>query len=360
MNYVIINGKKSTTINGLLIQSLPPISKPQMRTQTEEIDGKDGDIITPLGYSAYDKQIQIGLYGEYDINEVIAYFNGSGIVTFSNEHDKYYYFTIVKAIDYERLIRFKTATVTFHVQPFKYSLVEQALNFTFDTLLSFKDFSQTKNGVTVSAENGVISVSGTATSATEIYMPINKLYLETGEYTLNADSSGSGVSNCSIRLINDSPAKVNSFGGTYVTLQNEQTVSINAELETAKTYNYLYFYITAGTMNFETDINVVSDDNPTIKITNTGNTTAKPKITIYATSDISVELNGMQVLQIALGSEGYITIDSAEMEAYKDGILKNRLVTGDYDDLYLKVGVNTLVLSGDIENVIIENYSRWL
>ena len=44
MNYVILNGVKSTTIKGLLIQSLPPISKPLMRTSIEEIDGRDGDI----------------------------------------------------------------------------------------------------------------------------------------------------------------------------------------------------------------------------------------------------------------------------------------------------------------------------
>ena len=49
-NYIILNGKKSTDINGLLIQSLPPISKPKIRTQIEEIDGRDGDIVTKLGY----------------------------------------------------------------------------------------------------------------------------------------------------------------------------------------------------------------------------------------------------------------------------------------------------------------------
>ena len=58
-NYIILNGQISTNITGLLIQSLPPISKPKIRTQIEEIDGRDGDIVTPLGYSAYDKEISI-------------------------------------------------------------------------------------------------------------------------------------------------------------------------------------------------------------------------------------------------------------------------------------------------------------
>ena len=75
MNYVILNGKKSTAVQGLLIQELPPISKPQVRSSIETIDGRDGDIVTKLGYSAYDKQLVIGLYGQYDIDDVIEYFN---------------------------------------------------------------------------------------------------------------------------------------------------------------------------------------------------------------------------------------------------------------------------------------------
>ena len=66
MNYIILNEKKSTLIQGLLISELPPISKPLMRTSIEEVDGRDGDIVTKLGYSAYDKTIDLGLYGDYD------------------------------------------------------------------------------------------------------------------------------------------------------------------------------------------------------------------------------------------------------------------------------------------------------
>lgn len=127
MNNIILNGVNSNTINGLLIQELPPISKPAIRTEIEEIDGRDGDIITKLGYAAYDKEISIGLHGDFDINEVIAFFNTSGVVTFSNEPDKYYNYQIIDQIDFERLIRFRTATVRMHVQPFKYSTTESEI-----------------------------------------------------------------------------------------------------------------------------------------------------------------------------------------------------------------------------------------
>ena len=46
--YVIINGVSSKNVHGLLIQSLPPITKPKMRTSKEEIDGRNGDIVTTL------------------------------------------------------------------------------------------------------------------------------------------------------------------------------------------------------------------------------------------------------------------------------------------------------------------------
>ena len=132
-DYIILNGVNSNTITGLLISKLPPITKPKQRTQTEEIDGKDGDIVTKLGYSAYDKTIEIGLYGDFDINEVMTYFNSEGTVIFSNEEGMYYNYQILDQIDYNKLIRFKTAKVKMHVQPFKYSAVEGTRTFNITT-----------------------------------------------------------------------------------------------------------------------------------------------------------------------------------------------------------------------------------
>lgn len=159
-NYIVLNNNNSNEITGLLIQALPPISKPLMRTTIEEIDGRDGDIVTNLGYSAYDKEVSIGLYGNYDVDDVIQYFNNNskGQVTFSNEEDKYYNYEIINQIDFERLIRFKTATVTFHVQPFKYSLLDgtKVFNITNQTSVSIKN-----NGNYVSKP--IITIYGSGT-----------------------------------------------------------------------------------------------------------------------------------------------------------------------------------------------------
>lgn len=232
MNYIELNGVRSTIISGLLIQSLPPISKPQMRTEVEEIDGRDGDIITKLGYAAYDKEISIGLYGNYDVDNVIAFFDSEGTVIFSNEPDKYYQYTITEQIDFERLIRFKTATVTLHVQPYKYSAIEKTRN----------------------------------------YLPRSQA----------------------------------------------------------------------------------------IAVISNGNTFAKPTMTIWGAGDINLSLNGEQIFYIALGDTDYITIDTAEMNAYKGNVLKNRLVTGDYDNFALRVGMNQITWSGTISEIDIEHYSRWI
>ena len=157
-NYIILNGISSETITGLLIQNLPPISKPKQRVNIEEIDGRDGDIVTYLGYGTYDKEFKIGLYGNYDVDEVIKYFNSSGTVTFSNEEDKYYNYQILDQIDFERLLRFKEATVRMHIQPFKYSNVEAKKSFTITNQTSI---NIRNNGNFISKP--VLTITGTGT-----------------------------------------------------------------------------------------------------------------------------------------------------------------------------------------------------
>ena len=157
-DYIILNGVNSQTISGLLIQNLPPISKPKQRVNIEEIDGRSGDIVTYLGYSAYDKQFEIGLYGDYDIDDVISFFNSQGTIIFSNEEDKYYNYQIIEQIDFERLVRYRTATVKIHVQPFKFSSVESSkiFNITTQTSINIRN-----NGNFTSKP--IITITGTGT-----------------------------------------------------------------------------------------------------------------------------------------------------------------------------------------------------
>ena len=105
----------------------------------------------------------------------------------------------------------------------------------------------------------------------------------------------------------------------------------------------------------------VNEDNEST-VTNAGNTTSRPILTIYGQGDIGVYINDVEVLDVALGDEGYITLDSVEMEAYKDTTanLKNRLVTGDYSKLALNAGANKIRFTGKVTKYEISKYSRWL
>lgn len=120
MAYIEWKGIKSESLKGLLICELPPITKPKMRTTITRIDGKDGDVIEELGYESYTKNIKIGLVKNYDLDNIIKYFTGEGTLTLSDEPNKVYNCKILEKIDYEKLLRFKTAVVKFYVQPFKY------------------------------------------------------------------------------------------------------------------------------------------------------------------------------------------------------------------------------------------------
>lgn len=229
--YIVLNNKNSLEITGLFISKLPPITKPAIRYNITEIDGRDGDLVSKLGYSAYDKELEISILSDCNLNEIISFFDSEGIVTFSDEPTKYYRYKILEQIDFEKLIKFRTATVTFHVQPFKYSAID-----------------------------------------------------ERTEYTIT----------------------------------NEQEINI----------------------------------------TNNGNISSKPIITLYGSGTINLSLNGIQLFVIEL--DGSIVLNIEEMNAYKDNILANRSVIGNYDTFSLQPGKNTISWTGTITKLSFENYSRWI
>ena len=159
MNYIIWKGKNSAEINGLLISELPVISRPKIKTSIIEIEGKDGDIVDNMGYSAYDKDLKIGLFGDYDIDEISNYFSGSGEVIFSNEPDKYYRAEIFEEIDFERLVNFKTASVKFHTQPYKYLVNEKTSSFNISEGVTQVEV----NNVGLEPSKPIITLYGTGT-----------------------------------------------------------------------------------------------------------------------------------------------------------------------------------------------------
>lgn len=357
INYVELNGEKSTSVKGLIIQSLPPISKPKMRTSTETIDGRDGDIVTRLGYAAYDKQLSIGLHGDFNIDDAIAFFDSEGEVVFGNEPDKYYRYQILDQIDFERLVRFRTAEVKMHVQPFKYDAVDR----TFDIVNQFlhaQDSTASKFGITVTSSNGSIRVSGRATSDVDIEVPIDSMSLS-GSYTMTASASGSAAG-CALRLIDGSPSNDGSFGGSYMELKSDGDSTITATADSNSEYDALWLDIKAGTsVDFTLSVTMASDSFNEISLTNRGNVVSRPTVTVYGSGNVELAINAVTVLSFSI-EVGSITIDAEEMNAYHGDTLMNRRVTGDYADLRLNVGENVMSWRGDVTAIRVEDFSRWL
>lgn len=356
-SYLILNGNNSLNIRGLLIQNLPPISKPKIRTQIETIDGRDGDNVTYLGYSSYEKSFQIGLYDNFDIDEIIAFFNTSGIVVFSNEPDKYYNYQIVEQIDFNRLVRFRTATVKMHVQPFKYSAEDNSKVFQVATNLFNKDNFQKLNAY----------FNGAITKITEnqynrlLYIPCSP----NTTYTISKIKS----TTFSVGYTDEVPAvgvEVNSI----IVNGNISNNRSYATITTGPNARYLvvrYYHTNNDTGVTEQQvidsIQIVVGNEMflnQVEIRNAGNIYSKPKLIITGSGNIGISLNGVQLFQISLGTLGSITIDTNLMEAYNSGTLLNRLVTGNYDNFKLNIGKNIINWTGSVTQIEIENYSRWI
>ena len=346
-NYIIINGKKSDYVRGLMIQELPPITLPPMRTEIIEIEGRDGDIVEKLGYQAYDKEFTIGLYGDYDVNQIISYFAQSGSIIFSNEPDKYYQFEMISQIDLERLIRYKTATITLHVQPFKYSAINEYYNFT-GGVIPYRMYDDSQNGLDLYSY-GTIELSGTASGATTFSIPINTV-MNKGDRSIRVSVNGTGT--VSVGLYDGTSY----FGGSMTSVRAGEKV-ISGTVDTITQYSELIIEITSGaTVNLALAITLMEID-----VWNDGNVESTPKYTIQGTGFITLRVNDKQPFYISMQS-GYSTIilDVENLNAYYGSVNMNRIVSGDYRNLKLDAGNNKISIDGDVQQIIIEKFERWL
>ena len=357
MNYIILNGINSTTIKGLLIQTLPPITKPLMRTQTDTVDGRDGDIVTPLGFSAYDRSFSIGLYGNYDVNRVIEFFTSEGVAIFSNEPDKVYQYAIYAQIDFEKLLRFKTATVKMHVQPFKYSAAENTVLHDNNRIV-YMDTVRSQNGVTAAITDGKLTVFGTASSSATLYVPIPTISASPGEYVLRSYAHGTNVDHMELALVTESP--YTPFASDTIEVAADAVQMLEGTVSSNTAYKFLRINVAAGTIDAELNVQFCGADDDGFFISNNGNYLSKPQLTVYGAGTVQIYVNGTQIFTVELGNDGYITLDAGSSDAYRGAVLKNRSVKGNYDKFVLKPGRNTITYGGMVTGLEISRYSRWI
>ncbi len=161
MAYFIYKGVNSNDVNGIVVQTLPPITNAPIRVETIEINGVDGDRTNLLGRKAYDKVINIGLSWDYEINEIMDWLSGSGKLIMSTDPNYYYDAKILNQIDYSRLLVFKTANITFHCQPYKYLINENPITVTYDSSEERKQLEVENKGYINSLPK--ITITGTGT-----------------------------------------------------------------------------------------------------------------------------------------------------------------------------------------------------
>ena len=414
-DYVIIKTEDQTweeaaisyNIFGLIVASLPPVARPKQRVQITEIDGRDGDIVTDLGWSAYDKQLRVGLYGDYNVDAVLNFFKPKGQVIFSDEPNRYFNYEIIDSIELERVIKFKKGTVTFHVQPYQYAKETQSISQTITT--------STTDSQYIAAGQGDVSVNS---HYVDIVAPDQTPLLNfmiSLPYTGDKDSPWKRIG-CSVYQ-NSELVRVDSmsfptedryhvpiaedklfYGGVYDVLNRVLYHTIDrwgnavdiryAEREDLTNYPELPLinfdnirlsnsYRTAIYV-YKIDVDTAGNDNgqgsypmPTfsvsyysgnvtnINVINNGNTDALPIITVYGTGWVTLYNNGEYMCEMNINSS-YITIDAEQMNAYKGNVSKNRYFNGDFDDIKLVVGNNVITWTGVVSQIDITYRPRWI
>lgn len=91
-------------------------------------------------------------------------------------------------------------------------------------------------------------------------------------------------------------------------------------------------------------------------IVNYGTIEADPVIKIIASGDVTLTINNANV--ILTGVDGYITIDSVLMDAYKDTTLQNSKMLGEFPKL--KTGANAFSWVGNVTSVEVTFREKYL
>lgn len=402
MNSIIWKGVASTTIQGLLICELPPITKPEMRTKETVIDGRDGSIVEELGYASYVKTVTIGLHGNFDIDKVIKYFTGEGDIIFSNEPDKVYKAKISGKIDYTRLLRYRQASIPFMVQPFKYKLneylretqtatasgtsivVNDSARATFST---FRIYGKTMQNGKPTPEAPVhllslgvgktinISINEQTVAFTTALRGIPTTDTSLATYT---DASGQmwyadeidikkGVhlQRCGIIIYTDEIIKEPYISTTGELTEGAQVVFILDEpIETALTDEQIAIF---NNLNLSESITISNDADAFVlveyikpfEVFNEGLEDSKPLMILKGSGTVEISVNGVGIFSYTFPEgENEVYIDSEKEDAYLGSVLKNRNMNGEFPVLIPKT--NIIEWSGDIESISILPRSRWL
>lgn len=124
---------------GLWVSVLPPIIRPEERNQKIDIPGRAGSLIMLQGedvYMSYVKECTVTCRRDIvNIQNIMNWLRGEGVVIFGNEPNKAYKAMILSAVRFERVDNnLMQAVIPFYVEPFKESIypANETVQFTSD------------------------------------------------------------------------------------------------------------------------------------------------------------------------------------------------------------------------------------
>lgn len=157
-------------------------------------------------------------------------------------------------------------------------------------------------------------------------------------------------------------------GSGEIIFSNEPNKYYRANIIKAIDYARLLKYrvakVTFRVQPFKYDIadtEIFSNTNSNkMSVTNLGNYTAKPLITIRGSGivELSVNDNSYVCVYTFPENENAVILDSEKQDAYLDNQLKNSKMSGDFP--VLKKGDNEITWVGNVERISVKRYSRWL
>ncbi len=126
---------------GILVNNLPPISKPERMYEEIEVPGRNGKLyIDNNCYNTFQYPITCTLMPGANIREISKWLNGVGKLILSTELDKEYEVIIKDQIDYEQTYRIcNQFEVNFEVQPISRGVVEKEINLTEEGKIIIKE-----------------------------------------------------------------------------------------------------------------------------------------------------------------------------------------------------------------------------
>ena len=312
MNYIIFKGVKSTDLGGLIISELPPITKPQMRTKETYVDGRDGSSISQKGYSSYQKNVTIGLHGDFDIDQVIEYFSGEGELVLSNEPDKVYRACITAQIDYTRLVRYRQATIPFKVQPYKHRYGETPSETKSTTAT---DTNLVLNGgstpirIETDAEEVVIHGKNIVNPYSLINWTNTSTEVEDNGYTITTKGSVAYA-----KSVQKLPLALR--GKTYClrcdSMVSEQNVQVNAQVNINSPSGNLYIGLNRTTKQREV---AIPSDATQIEIVIVANNSATP-----IDVDNTLVVKGLRLTPIDFANDEWCAFDGMQTVEVVDGV----------------------------------------